>query len=83
MMETMIGKVIHYYPKIGVAAVVLEGHIEKGDTIHISGPHEDFYQPVTSMEIEHRPITEAEMGQNIGIKMNHRVHDGDSVFRAT
>jgi putative protease len=80
-METMIGKVIHYYPRIGVAAVVLEGHIAKGDTVHICGPHEDFYQPVTSMEIEHTPIAEAEKGQDIGIRVTRRVHEGDIVYR--
>jgi hypothetical protein len=80
-METMIGKVTHYYPKIGVAAVVLEGHIAKGDRIHISGPHDDVHQSVTSMEIEHIPVREAEHGQDIGIKVIERVHAGDVVFR--
>jgi hypothetical protein len=80
-METMIGKVTHYYPKIGVAAVVLESHIAKGDHIHICGPHDDVHQSVISMEIEHVPVKEAEHGQDIGIKVIERVHAGDVVFR--
>jgi hypothetical protein len=80
-METMVGKVIHYYPKISVAAVILEDHLEKGDRIHISGPHDDVHQSVTSMEIEHVPISEADPGQDIGIKVIERVHEGDVVFR--
>jgi len=64
-METMIGKVIHYYPKIGVAAVIMEDHIANGDRIHIRGPHDDVHQPVTSMEIEHIPIKEADKGQDV------------------
>jgi hypothetical protein len=80
-METMIGKVTHYYPKIGVAAVVLEGHLAKGDHIHIHGSHEDVHQSVISMEIEHVPVREAEHGQDIGIKVIERVHEGDIVFR--
>jgi hypothetical protein len=80
-METMIGKVIHYYPKISVAAVVLEDHIAKGDRISIRGPHDDVQQSVNSMEIEHVPITEANRGQDIGIKVNARVHEGDLVYR--
>lgn len=82
-METMIGRVTHYYPKIGVAAVVLEGHIAKGDLIHIHGPHDDVHQSVASMEIEHIPVREAEHGQDIGIKVIERVHEGDVVFRET
>jgi hypothetical protein len=80
-METMIGRVTHYYPKIGVAAVVLDNHITRGDRIHIYGPHEDVHQPVTSMELDHVPISEAEKGQDIGIKVIERVHEGDFVYR--
>jgi hypothetical protein len=80
-METMIGRVIHYYPKIGVAAVILEGHIANGDRIHIYGPHDDVHQSVSSIEIEHVSITEADRGQDIGIKVIEPVHVGDIVFR--
>lgn len=80
-METMIGKVIHYYPKISVAAVILEDHIARGDHIHIRGPHDDMHQSVTSIEIEHMPIEEAGPGQDVGIKVTERVHKGDVVFR--
>lgn len=82
-MQTMIGTVIHYYPKIEVAAVILMDHLTRGDRIHIHGPHENFEQPVTSMEREHTPIAEADEGQDIGIKMSQRVHIGDRVYRDT
>lgn len=80
-METMIGRVTHYYPRIGVAAVVLENHIATGDRIHILGPHDDLHQPVTSMELDHTPITEADAGQDIGIRVAGRVHKGGLVYR--
>jgi len=80
-METVIGKVIHYYPRIGVAAVVLEGHIATGDQIRIRGPHDDVHQSVTSMEIEHVPVKEADSGKDIGLKVTERVHSGDIVYR--
>ena len=80
-METVIGRVIHYYPKIGVAAVVLEDHVAQGDRIHIHGPHDDVHQPVSSIEIEHVQIKEAGKGQDVGIKVIERVHEGDVVFR--
>ena len=82
-MQTMIGRVTHYYPKIGVAAVVLENHLTRGDFIHIHGPHDDLHQKVTSMELEHMQIREADAGQDIGIKVLERVHEGDIVYRET
>jgi len=80
-METMVGRVIHYYPKIGVAAVILEDHLAQGDRIHIQGPHDDVHQSVTSIEVEHVPMREADRGQDIGIMVKARVHKGDVVFR--
>lgn len=82
-METMIGRVTHYYPKVGVAVVVLQDHLSAGDMIHITGPHEDFHQSVSSMEIDHEKITEAGKGDDIGIKVTRRVHTGDLVYRET
>jgi hypothetical protein len=67
-METMIGKVIHSYTKIGVAAVILEDHLAQGDRIHIYGPHEDVHQSVTSMEIEHVPVEETNLGQDVRLR---------------
>jgi hypothetical protein len=80
-METIIGRVIHYYPKISIAAVVLEDHLAQGDRIHIHGPHDDLHQFVSSIEIEHVPVNEADRGQDIGIRVTGRVHKGDVVFR--
>ena len=80
-METMIGRVSHYYPRVGVAAIVLSDHIAKGDHIHIHGPHDDIRQTVTSMEYDHQQIQEADPGQDIGIRVNERVHEGDLVCR--
>ena len=80
-METRIGTVTHYYPKVSVAAVVLEEHLVKGEKIHIKGAHEDFHRTVTSMEYEHTPIAEANGGLDIGIKVIHKVHEGDIVFK--
>jgi hypothetical protein len=78
---TIIGREIHYYPRIGVAAVFHQDHPAKGDRIHIRGPHDEVHQAVTSMEIEHIPIKDAGKGQKIGIKVTERVHEGDVVFR--
>lgn len=80
-METMIGKVTHYYPKVSVAAIVLSDHLARGDRIHILGPYDDIRQTVTSMELDHLPIQEADPGLDIGIWVDERVHEGDFVYR--
>jgi putative protease len=80
-METVIGKVTHYYPRVGVAAVILSDHLERGERIHILGPHDDIHQTVTSMELDHIEIDEADPGQDIGIRVSERVHAGDLVYR--
>jgi hypothetical protein len=80
-METMIGKVTHYYPRVSVAAIVLSDHLARGDRIHIRGPHDDLHQAVTSMELDHLPIQEADPGLDIGVRVSGRVHEGDLVYR--
>ena len=82
-MEKVVGKITHYFPKVGVAVVILEDNIANGDEIHITGTHSDFRQTVTSMQIEHQTITNATKGQDIGIKVIQNVHAGDVVYRVT
>ena len=54
--ESMIGKVTLYYPKVGEAAVVLAEELANCERIHIQGVHEDFHQIVMSIEFEHTPL---------------------------
>ncbi len=80
-MEKQVGKITHYYTKIGVAVVEVTDTIKKGDKIHIKGAHTDFEQTVDSMQIEHQSIEEAKPGQSIGLKVNEHVREGDIVFK--
>lgn len=81
MKEERIGVVSHYYTHLGVAAVILEGDLAVGDTIHIKGHTSDFNQKVESMEIEHRNVTQAKRGDNIGIKIKEHAREHDVVYR--
>lgn len=49
-MAKVVGKVSHYFDKIGVAALVLAGPLAVGDSIKISGHGKDFTQVVSSMQ---------------------------------
>ena len=82
-MEERIGKVTHYFSKLGVAAVEIEhGRLKRGDRIHIVGHTTDTEQVVDSMEIEHHSIDEAGEGDNIGIRVDEHVREHDDVYKA-
>jgi len=78
--ERRIGKITHYFGKIGVAIIELTDTLKVGDTIHIMGATANFTQTVGSMQIEHEPVQEAAAEQVVGIKVDDRVHEGDEVF---
>jgi putative protease len=82
-METLVGKIIHYYKELGVASIRLEDALEVGDLIHVIGHTTDFEQKVESMEIMHQRVVRAEEGQVVGLKVNDYVRDNDLVYRIT
>lgn len=82
-MESQIGRVTHFYKKIGVAIVELSDSLLVGDTIHISGHTTDLTQNVDSMQMEHQNIEKAEKGQIIGVRVKDEVRVKDIVFKVT
>jgi len=79
--EKLIGKVTHYFSKIGVAVIELEDTLKVGDTIRIVGGDTDFTQTVESMEIEHQKIQEAKAGDKVGLKVEQKVREGYKVYK--
>jgi putative protease len=79
--KKLIGKISHYYGKIGVAVVDLTDKLSVGDTISIEGAVTNMRQTVDSMEIEHKKIKMAKAGDSIGLKVNDKVREGDAVYR--
>jgi putative protease len=78
----LIGKVTHYFDKIGVAVIALDDTLKVGDTIRIIGGLDtDFEQEVESMQIEHQPIQEAKKGDEIGLKVKEKVREGYKVYK--
>jgi len=81
--EQKIGRITHYYSKLGVAAVEIQhGVLRRGDKIHIHGHSTDIEQIVDSMELDHQQILEATEGQNVGIHVNDHVREHDDVYKA-
>ncbi|OGM12167.1 hypothetical protein A2W13_00745 [Candidatus Woesebacteria bacterium RBG_16_36_11] len=77
-----IGSVTHYYDKIKVAVVELEGDVAVGDKIKFSRGGEDmFEQEIESMQVEHEKIEKAGKGDTIGLQVNEEVKEGAEVFK--
>ena len=68
--EMKLGKVTHYFTKIGVAIIeITDGNVKVGDELHFKGHTSDFKQKVSSLQIEHENVEIAEPGQSIGMKV--------------
>lgn len=81
--EMQVGKVTHYFAKIGVAVIeITDGSIKVGDEVHIKGRTTDFRQKVSSMQVEHENVQMAEPGQSIGVKVSEPVRANDLVYKA-
>ncbi len=79
--RTSIGRVDHFFDKIGVAAIELTGTLRVGDTIEIEGGGDVLRQRVDSMQIDRKDVSEASKGDSIGIKTGRPVHRGSIVYR--
>jgi putative protease len=78
-MGSKIGKVTHYFGKIQVAVLELDGELKVGDTVQFHGSTTDFTQKVTSMQVEHEEIESAGPGSDVAIKVKDRVRQGDEI----
>lgn len=77
----LVGKVAHYFSKIGVVVIDVSDNVKVGDTIRIVGGETDFSQTVESMEIEHEKVKEAKAGDSVGLKVNQKVREGYRVYK--
>jgi len=79
--KKLVGKVSHYFTRIGVAVIDLSDSLSVDDEISIEGASTNFKQKITSMQIEHKNIKKAKKGDSIGMKVDDRVREGDQVYR--
>ena len=83
MGEKEIGKVTHYFQHVSAGVIALEDELKVGDTIHIRGAHDDITQVVDSLQVEHKAVAAGKSGDQVGIKVAHKVHPHDKVFKVT
>lgn len=82
-MERRIGEITHYFNNIGVAVLDLRDELSVGDRIHVIGHTTDLIQTVDSMEIDREKVETAGPGDDVALKVEARVREGDELFLVT
>ncbi len=80
-MDVRVGRITHYYDRIGVAVLELFEELNAGEKIHIHGKTTDFTQRVGSLEIEHQKIQSARPKDEVALKVLEHVREGDIIYR--
>lgn len=81
MSEIEIGKVTHYFDHLHVAVLKLAEPIKVGDTVHVSGHSTELVQTVDSLQIDHKPVSEAGPGSDVAMHVDGVVHEHDSIYK--
>lgn len=76
MADISIGKVVHYYDKIGVAIVKLSKKLTVGDKVQFQHGEDSFEQEVVSMQLDHKSINEGKKGDEVAIKVDQATKEG-------
>ena len=82
MADLKVGKVTHYYDKLGVAIVELQSSLAVGDKVKfVRGGEDLFEQAIESIQIEHKKVDSANKDQVIGLKVDQLVKEGAEVYK--
>lgn len=80
--KVFVGKVLHFYPKAGVAHVRIKaGKITTDDHLLFIGKKTGVAEPtIESLWVDEKPVHEVNKGTDCTIKINQRVHEGDKMY---
>ncbi len=79
--EKEIGKVTHWYDKIGVAVVKLASSLKVGDVIKVKKGEVEFTDTVSSMQLDHKPVESGKKGQEVALKLSQPAKDGALIYK--
>ena len=79
--KDLVGKVIHYYDKIGVAVVRLEKILKVEDKVKFTKGDKSFEQTIESMQLEHKPVNSGKKGEEIAIKVDQIAGSGTTIHK--
>lgn len=75
-----MGKITHWFDKINVAVIKLDGKLSKGDKIKIKRGDEEIEEVIESMQIDHKDVDSAKKRDDVAIKLTQKTKEGASVF---
>jgi hypothetical protein len=77
-----VGSVTHFYTEISVAIIKFNKKVPVGARLAFRGTTTDFEDTAKSMQYDHKPITAAPKGKQVGVRVKKRVREGDAVYLA-
>ena len=80
MADKKIGTITHFFDRISVGIIKLDGKLKVGDKVRIQGGTTNFEQEISEIQLEHKSIPEGKKGQEVGVKVKEKVREGDSVY---
>jgi putative protease len=75
-----VGVIEHFFSRINVAAITLEGDLKVGDMIEIEGSDDVVRQRISSMQINKEDVETASVGDDVGIKVDCQISEGSRVY---
>lgn len=81
-MAKELGKVVHYFDKIGVSVIALAGTIKAGDMVKMVKGDDEWEETVGSMQIDHEEVKKGKKGQEVAIKVSQPAKTGTKVYKA-
>jgi translation elongation factor EF-Tu-like GTPase len=81
--RSIVGTVTHYFGRIGVAVVSLKSTLKVGDSIEIESGGAKLAQKVTSMQVNHKSVDSCKAGDEVGLKVDGKVHEGATVYKVS
>jgi putative protease len=77
-----IGKVVHWYDKIGVAVIKLSGTLKVGDNVKVRRGEAEFEDTVSSMQLDHESVSSGKKGQEMAVKFSQEAKEGSQIYPA-
>lgn len=79
MANKEVGKVSHWYGKIGVAVVKLSGTLKVGDQIKVRRGDQEFDADIISLQVDHKDVPSAKAGEEVAIKLPQKAKEGSVI----
>jgi hypothetical protein len=80
-MKRIIGKVTHYYGKIGVAVVRLTGALRLGDLVKFRSGKREVEEAVVEIQVDRKDVPAAGAGTEVCVKVHDPVEPGEDITK--